>query len=667
VANEEGNAMGTENTEERRYGADQGTNRGDEGAGDAGIPSPLRPDVALGLWMSWMETNLGNAQDWIGSAKPWWQVSPDDLAGSMLAAGSRQLNEILARDPLLRSIDQMWNANPFREIVPVDWAEIARALRTVWTHSLARPGQSLQSATDLNTRIWQSAIDSWNQAGQRWWGLAQPAEAKKGGDKRFAAPEWHENPVYRTLKEMYLLASDWLLEHGKSADGMDEAERQRLNFHLQQFVDAMSPSLLLLSNPAALRKALETGGSSLAAGAQNLLSDLKEGRLSMVDTTAFAPGRNMAMSPGKVVYRNRLIELIQYEPTTKTVHATPVIIMPPWINKYYILDLQPKNSMVRHLVEQGFTVFMVSWKNPDASMDDITFEDYMDLGPLAACDVARDITGSATVNAMGYCIGGTLLISTLAWLAAKGDKRFNAATFMVSMQDFTKVGDTSIFLGEDKIDFIEQQMLERGYLDSREMSNMFNLLRSNDLIWSNVVNNYLMGEKPPAFDLLYWNSDGTRMCRAAHSFYLRNTYVENNLMEPGKVTLKGEPIDLGKVALDIYAVGAEKDHIVPWDAAWRITQLVGGDVRYVLASSGHIAGIINPPGGKGTYWINEAGKEAATPEEWRQKATAHQGSWWTDWFAWLAKRSGRKVKPPALGSEQYPALQDAPGSYVLEK
>jgi polyhydroxyalkanoate synthase subunit PhaC len=630
-----------------------------------------RPDTALAVWMSWMESSFGHAQNWMGSAEPWWRMAPDNLAGNMLAAGSKQLSDILGRDPLLRSIDQMWNANPMREIVPVDWAEIARALRTVWMLSLAKPGESLQSAADLNTRLWQSAIDNWNEAGQRWLAFAgqQPADGAKpkGGDKRFAAPEWHSNPVYRTLKEMYLLASDWLIKHGKEVEGLDEAERQRLNFHLQQFVDAMSPTLLLVSNPAALRKALETGGASLAAGAQNLLSDLKEGRLSMVDTSTFAPGRNMAMTPGKVVFRNRLIELIQYEPTTRTVHSVPIMIMPPWINKFYILDLQPKNSMVKYLVDQGFTVFMVSWKNPDASMDDITFEDYMDLGPLAASDAVRDITGSATVNPMGYCIGGTLLISTLAWLATQEDKRFSSATFMVSMQDFSKVGDTGIFLGEDKIDFIEQQMMERGYLDSREMSNMFNLLRSNDLIWANVVNNYLMGEKPPAFDLLYWNSDGTRMCRAAHSWYLRNTYVENNLMVPGKVMLKGAPIDLGNVTQDVYAVGAEKDHIVPWEAAWQITQLVKSDVRYVLASSGHIAGIINPPGGKGTYWVNDSGKPAATPEEWRAGSTAHDGSWWSDWISWLSKHSGKKVKPPTMGSENCPALEDAPGTYVLEK
>jgi Poly-beta-hydroxybutyrate polymerase (PhaC) N-terminus len=312
------------------------------------------------------------------------------------------------------------------------------------------------------------------------------------------------NPFYRTLKELYLLALDWLLRQASEDEDLSPAERQR-------------------------------------------------------------PGRNLALSPGKVVYRNRLIELIQYEPKGETVHQVPLLILPPWINKYYLLDLQPKNSMVRYLVEQGFTVFMVSWRNPDPSMEGTTIEDYVDLGPLAASDVVREITGSPTVNVVGYCIAGTLLAMTLAWLAAEGDERFGAVTFMVSMQDFSKVGDTAVFLGEQTVDFIEQQMLERGYLDSRELSNMFSLLRSNDLIWANVVNNYLLGQKPPAFDLLYWNSDGTRMARAAHGWYLRNTYVENNLVQPGKVRLKGEALDLGCIRQDIYAVGAEK---VPWDAAF---------------------------------------------------------------------------------------------------
>ena len=634
----------------------------------------------LGVWTSWMETMFGAAAaapPWTGPDPSWWRIAPpDEMLGGMLAGGVRQLNESLAKDPLLRSVDAMWNANPLREVVPVDWAEIARALRTVWLRSLGRP-EALAAATEASLSVWRTAIEAWNEAGRRWLigaedsGAAPAAAARDaGGDRRFAAPEWQTNPAYRTLKEAYLLASDWLLRQGREATAeLDEKERQRLDFHLRQFVDAMSPTLLLASNPAALRRAMETGGASLADGARNLVEDLKAGRLSMVDAAAFAPGKNLALSPGKVVLRNALIELIQYAPSTETVHATPLLILPPWINKFYILDMQPKNSLVKHLVDQGFTVFMVSWKNPDAAMESIGFEDYMELGPLAACDAVRAITGAPSVNVMGYCIGGTLLAITLAWLAARGDikERFNAATFMVSLQDFARVGDTAVFLGEEALDQVEQQMMQRGYLDSREMSNMFNLLRPNDLIWSNVVNNYLLGQKPPAFDLLYWNSDGTRMCRAAHSWYLRNTYVENNVIVPGKVVLKGQPIDLGRITLDTYAVGADKDHIVPWDAAWCITQLFGGKVRYVLASSGHVAGIINPPGGKGTYWTNEAAPPPTTPQAWRQGAARRDGSWWLDWFAWLAARSGAKEKPPSLGSAAHPPLADAPGTYVMEK
>ncbi len=630
------------------------------------------PETMLQLWSSWVEKaskpELGMAAAFGGvPGQAAWQMGPDQLTGNMLQGAMKQLNDMLAHDPILRAAEDALNANPLRQVIPVDWAEIARALRTVWLRSMSRPEKAIAAATDFNLRLWQTTIDSWNEASQRWLGIAQTGTSASAasGDKRFAAPEWQGNPAFATLKQLYLFASEWLLRQVSEDADLTAAERQHLEFHLRQFVDAMSPTLQLLSNPAALRRAVETGGVSIAEGLRNLLSDVKEGKLSMVDATAFAPGRNLALSPGKVVYRNKLIELIQYSPKGDKVHEVPLLILPPWINKFYILDMQPKNSMVRHLVEQGFTVFMVSWRNPDAAMEGTTIEDYVDLGPLAASDVVREITGSKTVNVMGYCIGGTLLAMTLAWLATQNDERFGAVTFMVSLQDFSKVGDTAMFLGEPTIDFMEQQMLERGYLDSREMSNMFNLLRSNDLIWSNVVNNYLLGQKPPAFDLLYWNSDGTRMARAAHGWYLRNTYVENNLIEPGKIHLKGEALDLGRIKQDIYACGAEKDHIVPWNSAWRLTQLVGGKVRYILASSGHIAGIINPPGGKGTFWTNE--EKTATAEEWRAAAQKHDGSWWTDWFAWLAARSGKKSAPPPMGGEAYPPLQDAPGSYVLEK
>jgi polyhydroxyalkanoate synthase subunit PhaC len=624
------------------------------------------PDAMLGMWTAWMD-QMTAATPGVAAAGNAWKAGASPAAG-MAESGAEAIQATLAKDPTLRALAQMWSANPLSKVVPIDWAEVAAALRIVWLRSMTRP-EAAQSMIDMNLELWRSTLDVWREAGQRWLGAAEPAGADGAAgrpDKRFAAPEWQTNPGFRLLKEVYLLSSDWLLKQGE-ADDMDEAERRRVTFHLRQFVDAMSPALLLMSNPVALRRAIETGGASVAAGARNLLADLSAGRLSMVDADAFAPGRNLALTPGKVVHRNRLIELIQYAPTTKSVHATPLLIVPPWINKYYVLDMQPKNSMVRYLVEQGFTVFVISWKNPDASMDGIDIEDYMDLGPLEASDVARDITGSSDVNVMGYCIGGTLMSLTLAVLAAKGDERFRSASFMVSLQDFARVGDTAVFMDEEGLELIERQMLERGYLDSSEMSNMFNLLRSNDLIWANVVNNYLLGNKPPAFDLLYWNSDGTRMTRAAHSWYLRNTYAENNLVKPGTIRIKDEGVDLGRITLDSYSVGAEKDHIVPWDAAWRITQLFGGDVRFVLASSGHIAGIINPPGGKGAHWTREKRKVAGSAEQWLEEADRRDGSWWPDWAAWLAERSGAKGKPPEMGSADHPPLEDAPGSYVLEK
>jgi polyhydroxyalkanoate synthase len=359
------------------------------------------PDVMLGLWASWMDRMVAPAQATAGQGKPRWQMTTDAPTPDVLAGGVKQLEEGLAKDPTLRSIDQMWNANPLREVVPIDWAEIVRALRTVWLRSLSKP-EPAKAAMDFNQDLWRSALQVWQEAGQRWLGAADSTPTQgpvsASADKRFAAPEWHTNPVYRTLKEVYLLASDWLMKQSDAVDDdMDEAERQRINFHLRQFVDAMSPTpLMLMSNPAALHKAIETGGASVVAGACNLMADLNAGRLTMVDAETFAPGRNLALSPGKFVHRNRLIELIQYSPSTEQVHKTPLLILPPWINKFYILDMQPKNSMVRYLVSQGFTVFVISWKNPDASMDDIDIEDYMNLGPLEASDVAREITGSPT-------------------------------------------------------------------------------------------------------------------------------------------------------------------------------------------------------------------------------------------------------------------------------
>lgn len=619
----------------------------DGGSGSAGGGSTIPVD----LWTTWFEKSMEGI------------------------SGPGQADTPLDGDPMLATIDRMWRANPLQEVLPINWTEITRALQTLWWREMSDPQRAVQAAVEYNARTLAATMEVWNTATARMWGLPVPGSSKQKepgkGDRRFGAPEWESNPFYRTLEQLYLLASEYLLREAERTDGHDTEEERKLRFHLKQFVDAMAPVNFLLSNPEALRRAVETGGQSLAEGARNLTEDLRRGQLSMTDYTAFEPGENLAVTPGKVVHRNKLIELIQYEPQTEQVYETPMLIFPPWINKYYILDMRPENSMVNYLVQQGFTVFVVSWKNPDASMEDTGFEDYMDLGVLEAAEVVKDITGSETINPMGYCIGGTLLSMTLAYLAARGEEKlFGPSTLMVALQDFEHVGEMGVFIDEPQVDFMEQQMLERGYLDKGQLYNMFNLLRSNELIWANVVNNYLLGQKPPAFDLLYWNSDGTRMARAAHSFYLRNTYLENNLIEPGKVVLKDTPIDLGKIKGDIYAVGAEKDHIVPWYSAWRVSQLVSGKVRFVLASSGHIAGMINPPSkGKGRHWLNDEGDagDFASAEEWKRGATEREGSWWTDWVEWLGSRSGKKVEPLAMGSKDYPPIEDAPGTYVKER
>jgi polyhydroxyalkanoate synthase subunit PhaC len=640
------------------------------GANDSGgrveSSAPMAP---FDLWTQWLRANMGDMTATPGASIP-WLASPGVSTGE---EAERLPEGAIREDPLLSTMETLWDANPLQNVLPINWVEITRSLQTLWAREMSDPARAAQRATEYNRRLFETTVDVWSEATARFWGLPQEEEKEEEGkpDKRFSDPEWESNPFYQTLKESYLLASEYLLEEADETDGQDTEEQRRLKFHVKQFVDAMAPVNFLLTNPAAMRHIMETGGTSLAEGTRNLLADLREGRLSMTDTTAFELGENIAVTPGKVVYRNELIELIQYEPQTEQVYEVPILFIPPWINRYYILDLTPEKSMVRYLVEQGFTVFMISWKNPDASMENLKFEDYMTEGPLAAAEVVKDLTGSEMINPVGYCVGGTLLAIMLSWLAAGDDENpFHASTFMVALQDFTEVGDTAVFIDEPQVEFMEQQMMERGYLDNRKMANMFNLLRSNDLIWSNVVNNYLLGQKPPAFDLLYWNADGTRMARDAHSFYLRNTYLENNLVEPGKVKIKDRPIDLGRIEGEAYAVGAERDHIVPWYSAWKVGQLTNAKTRFALANSGHIAGMINPPSkGKGRHWVNEGGDagEAKTAEEWRKNATEHEGSWWEDWTNWLEPRSGEKVEPPELGSENYQPIEDAPGTYVKER
>jgi polyhydroxyalkanoate synthase len=447
---------------------------------------------------------------------------------------------------------------------------------------------------------------------------------------------------------------------------MDPKVAQKVDFYSRQFVDALSPSNFLLTNPEVLRKTVETGGENLLKGLTNLLTDLELGRgrlrIRMTDTEAFRLGENIATTPGKVVWQTPLMQLIQYAPATETVLKRPLLIMPPWINKFYILDLRAKNSFVRWAVSQGHTVFMVSWVNPDEDLSAKDFENYMTEGVLAALDAIEKITGESEINAIGYCLGGTLLACTLAWMAVKRDRRIRSATFLVTLLDFSEAGELGVFIDEQQIQALEERMSKRGYLEGSEMSQTFNMLRANDLIWSFVVNNYLLGNEPFPFDLLYWNSDSTRMPAAMHSFYLRRMYQENKLREPGGVSLCGVPIDLGRVNLPIYMLAAREDHITPWKSTYQGLKYMKGTKRFVLAASGHIAGVVNhPDSGKYSHWVSSSTPETA--DEWEQTATEMAGSWWPDWQRWVSRLAPETV-PAREPGETVPVIEDAPGSYV---
>ena len=568
-------------------------------------------------------------------------------------------------DPWVTLIDRLWDANPASEVVPIDLGEIVSIFQRVWLDVLRNP-----------TRLWGLYSDFVQQYSQvmtsstlAFWGLSKerkPIIEPEAGDKRFSAPDWQQNPVFDALKQSYLLTATTWLKAVEGIEGLDVKQKHKLTFILRQFLDAISPTNFGFTNPQVIHETITSGGQNLVKGMEHLLRDLKEGEIQITDTKAFQVGKDLAITPGQVVYRNQLIELIQYSPTTKQVHQYPILHIPPWVNKYYLLDLRPQNSMVKFLVDQGFTVFMISWKNPDTSMADVGFDDYVTLGPLAALEVIKQITGSPKVNTAGYCIAGQMLAATLPYLEAKGDETVNAATFVVTLADFhAEVNDLMALFDESALRFAERQMKTRGVLGSREMATMFRMMRANDLIWSNVINNYLLGKESPAFDVLYWNNDGTRMTDKAHTFYLRKVCLENGLVKHGELVIKGVPIDARNIRQDVYAVGTEQDHLVPWKAAWRMTQLVGGSARFVLAGSGHVAGVLQPPSkGKG-YWTNE--KRAKSPDRWLEGAESHQGGWWADWVEWLKVRSGELVAPPSMGSETYPPMIPAPGTYVFEK
>jgi polyhydroxyalkanoate synthase subunit PhaC len=529
---------------------------------------------------------------------------------------------------------------------------------------MTRPATMMQAQLSL----WQDYMRLWQATSQQLLGQpAAPVIEPERGDRRFRAPDWDDNAVFDFIKQSYLLTSRWLVNTVRELDASDPKTRQKIDFYTRQFVDAMAPSNFVATNPEVLRATLESGGENLLRGLNNLLGDLDRGHgqlsIKMTDLEAFELGRNIALSPGKVVYQTDLMQLIQYAPTTEQVYQRPLLIIPPWINKYYILDLQPKNSFIRYAVDQGFTVFVVSWVNPDKEHAGKTFEDYMVEGPLAAFDAMEQATGSRDVNVVGYCLGGTLLAATLAYMAAGQDRRVKAATFLASLTDFEEPGELGVFIDEEQLAAMEESMARRGYLEGREMANTFNMLRANDLIWSFVINNYLLGKEPFPFDLLYWNSDSTRMPYAMHSFYLRRFYQENRLIEPGGITLCDVPIDLSKIRVPSYMLSTREDHIAPWASTYAATQLYRGKSTFVLAGSGHIAGVINPPtAAKYGYWTNPA--LPSDPKDWLEGAEHHEGSWWPHWQAWNAAHSGRKVAARQPGDGKLTPIEDAPGSYV---
>mgnify|MGYP003776105309 CR=1 FL=1 len=544
---------------------------------------------------------------------------------------------------------------------------VAPALNEVIGRLAAQPDRLMRAQADLFTRY----LDLWQASAKRAGGeAAAPVVTAPKGDKRFADPAWEENAVFDVIKQSYLLTSDWLNGLVAEVQGVDPIAKRRVEFFMKMLTDAFSPSNFLISNPVALREILETNGESLVRGVENFAADLARGRgelaISQTNFGLFEVGRNIATAPGKVVFRNELFEFFQVAPTTETVHEVPLVIFPPWINKFYILDLRPENSMIRWLTAQGFTVFVTSWVNPDARLATRTFEDYMVDGVYAAVEAVTRQTGARKVNAVGYCIGGTLLSVSLAHMAALGDDRIASATFFAAQQDFAEAGDLLLFANEEWLKELENRMdAEGGVLPGQTMADTFNMLRANDLIWSFFVNNYLLGREPKPFDLLFWNSDQTRMPKTLHLYYLRRFYAQNALAK-GELDLGGVRLDLGKVKVPVYVQSSKEDHIAPARSVYRGARLFGGPVRFIVAGSGHIAGVINAPAAnKYQYWTKDG--LPGSLDEWQAGAEEHPGSWWLDWSTWLKERSGDQTpaRDPAQGA--FEALCDAPGTYVKIK
>jgi len=547
------------------------------------------------------------------------------------------------------------NADPFN---------IGQAFLEMTSRMMADPAKLVQAQMTL----WQDYMTLWQRTTQRLLGQeAEPVIRPSKEDRRFKDAAWDENTLFDYIKQSYLLSARFLQSAVHEVEGLDDKTHKKLDFYTRQFVDAMAPSNFVLTNPAVLRTTLETGGENLVKGLENLLHDLERGKgqlaISMTDYKKFEVGKNIAVSPGKVVFQNDLIQLIQYAPATEEVYRRPLLIIPPWINKFYILDLRPQNSLVKWLTEQGHTVFMISWVNPDQKLSAKSFEDYMTDGPLAALDAIEAATGEREANVIGYCLGGTLLSSTLAWMTHHGDDRFKSAMYLVTLTDFSEPGELSVFIDEEQLAALENKMNAQGFLDGSTMATTFNMLRANDLIWSFVVNNYLLGKDPFPFDLLYWNSDSTRMPAAMHSFYLRNMYQKNLLVQPGGISLKGVPIDLRTIKVPTFMLSTREDHITPWKSTYLATQIYGGPVKFVLAASGHIAGVVNPPAAeKYSHFLNT--KLPKDPDTWLEGAKEVPGSWWPEYAKWVSRYGGGKVPARTPGDGKLAPIEDAPGSYV---
>ncbi len=564
---------------------------------------------------------------------------------------------------LLQDFSQRYQADGQQ---PTDPLHLTQTFMDFTAKMLADPNRLVQAQVEL----WQQYMKLWQVTAQRMMGqTVEPVAEPARGDKRFNDPAWKDEVVFDYLKQSYLLTARWLQGTIKEVEGVDEKTARKVDFYTRQFIDAVSPSNFAMTNPQVVKATVESKGENLLKGLQNLLGDLERGKgnllIRQTDMDAFKVGGNVATTPGKVVYQNDIMQLIQYAPSTEEVYEVPLLIVPPWINKFYILDLKPENSFIKWATEQGYTVFVVSWVNPDERLSKMVFEDYMNQGPLAALDAIEKATGQRKASAIGYCIGGTLMAATLAYMAARNDDRIVACTFFTAQVDFSEPGELGVFIDEDQLASVEEMMGKKGYLEGSEMATTFNMLRANDLIWSFVVNNYLMGKDPFPFDLLFWNADATRMPAAMHSYYLRNMYQKNLLSQPGGIVLDNVPIDLRNIQIPVYIQAGKEDHIAPVRSVYKATQLFSGPVRFMLAGSGHIAGVVNPPRNKKyQHWLNETDKNPPTLAEWQAGAKEFPGSWWHDWDRWLSALSGPKVPARVPGTAGLPAIEDAPGSYV---